>query len=183
MKKILLLAFFLINSYALFATHILGGSMTYESIGNDEYAIQLEILRDCYGGQALFDPIAPITVFADTVFNTIDLYLVAQTPFTGIVDTLTNGIDVQCRYSACSLCGHPFFLRRFRHRCRRGFISLYTQYPYNRSIDSYSGSQSGCSTTLCTGNFWCWVFRIQYARRCLSIDHRCCHRRNECHSR
>ncbi len=90
MKKTLLLALFIINSYALFATHILGGSMTYESIGNDEYIIQLEVLRDCYGGQAPFDPVAYVTVFNENILDSVDLYLVAQTPFTGIVDTISN---------------------------------------------------------------------------------------------
>ena len=37
------------------ATHIIGGSMSYACLGNDEYRITIELYRDCFGGQASFD--------------------------------------------------------------------------------------------------------------------------------
>jgi len=57
--------FFLFFSFQLSATHIIGGSLTYEYLGNDEYLIKLEVLRDCYNGSpnAWFDDPASIGIF------------------------------------------------------------------------------------------------------------------------
>ncbi len=37
------------------ATHIVGGEMTYECLGNNQYRITMRVYRDCYAGQAGFD--------------------------------------------------------------------------------------------------------------------------------
>ncbi|MGB4850488.1 MAG: T9SS type A sorting domain-containing protein [Saprospiraceae bacterium] len=47
------------------ATHIIGGSLSYEYLGNDIYTIRLEVLRDCYTGaaNAQFDDPACIGIY------------------------------------------------------------------------------------------------------------------------
>lgn len=40
---------------SLKATHIVGGEMTYECLGNNQYQITMRVYRDCYSGQAGFD--------------------------------------------------------------------------------------------------------------------------------
>ncbi len=65
MRSSLFLIFFLFSSFHLSATHIIGGSLTYEYLGNDDYRVKLEVLRDCYNGNpnAWFDAPASIGVF------------------------------------------------------------------------------------------------------------------------
>lgn len=58
MKNFYLLIACLLLSSLSYATHIVGGSISYEHIGNNEYVISLEVLRDCYNA-------APATYFDD----------------------------------------------------------------------------------------------------------------------
>ncbi|MCB0693348.1 MAG: gliding motility-associated C-terminal domain-containing protein [Lewinellaceae bacterium] len=41
------------------ATHIVGGEMTYECLGNNQYRITMRVYRDCFSGQAGFDGSGP----------------------------------------------------------------------------------------------------------------------------
>lgn len=61
-KHSIVLAFVLINTSA-WATHIVGGELTYRCLGNNNYEIKLKIYRDCLNGQAPFDNPANITIF------------------------------------------------------------------------------------------------------------------------
>lgn len=45
------------------ATHIIGGELYYDCLGNDNYQITLKVYRDCINGQAPFDNPASITVW------------------------------------------------------------------------------------------------------------------------
>ncbi|MEO1259987.1 MAG: T9SS type A sorting domain-containing protein [Bacteroidota bacterium] len=65
MKKIYLFLIFTLSSLSLSATHIIGGSITYEHLGGDDYQIRLEVLRDCYNGIPWFDDPAAIGIFDD----------------------------------------------------------------------------------------------------------------------
>ncbi len=54
--KILLLLLGLSTGHStLFATHIIGGEILYECLGNEMYEITMKIYRDCATGQACFD--------------------------------------------------------------------------------------------------------------------------------
>lgn len=64
------------NSYA---SHIVGGVMTYECFPNNDYRINLTVFRDCNGAGAAFDAFAPIGVF-DASGNLVNLLSV---PFPG----------------------------------------------------------------------------------------------------
>lgn len=67
MKKIITCLLYFCYLNPISATHIVGGSLTYEHLGGDEYKIKLEVLRDCANGDpnAYFDNPASIGVFND----------------------------------------------------------------------------------------------------------------------
>jgi len=69
---------FIINIH-LMATHIVGGELYYECLGNNNYRLTLKIYRDCNNGQAPYDDPANISVFAPNGTHLIDLSL----PFPG----------------------------------------------------------------------------------------------------
>ena len=52
MKTILTAILFLIGFQAG-ATHIVGGEVYYDSLGNDEYRVTFEIYRDCSGSDLI----------------------------------------------------------------------------------------------------------------------------------
>ena len=45
------------------ATHVIGGELTYECLGNDQYALQLTVYRDCENGVPPFDSLASISIY------------------------------------------------------------------------------------------------------------------------
>jgi len=53
-NTLLILLLFLINQ-PVFAAHIIGGEITYECLGNNEYEFTMHVYRDCNGGGACFD--------------------------------------------------------------------------------------------------------------------------------
>lgn len=62
-KFVLILVLNFSQSSPIFATHIVGGQLTYKSAGNGYYDIRLVIRRDCKNGVEPFDPRAIIGVF------------------------------------------------------------------------------------------------------------------------
>jgi len=79
--KQLFLSLCLLLSLNSQAAHIIGGEMTYECLGNEEYKITMTLYRDCNGGGAEFDGAAgsigpaTITFFRGSAQfgNTLDL--------------------------------------------------------------------------------------------------------------
>lgn len=63
MRNLLLAFLMLTTSVSLEAAHLVGGEITYECLGNDNYRISLRIYRDCNSQGAGFDPQAAITIF------------------------------------------------------------------------------------------------------------------------
>lgn len=55
--------FLLFSSVSLQAAHLIGGEITYQCLGNNDYAIKLRVYRDCGGGGANFDNIARIAIY------------------------------------------------------------------------------------------------------------------------
>ena len=53
-RIVLLLAFVFFLSLASTATHIVGGSLTYEQLGGSTYRVTLKLYRDCSPGNAAF---------------------------------------------------------------------------------------------------------------------------------
>ncbi len=63
LKNLVFLFVLLLFSQLLSATHIVGGEMSYECLGNDEYRITMRVYRDCWGGGANLDNPAPISIY------------------------------------------------------------------------------------------------------------------------
>ncbi len=55
MKKILLLVLLFISSFQLYASHIVGGDIYYEYLGNNNYRVQVILFRDCASTGAEYD--------------------------------------------------------------------------------------------------------------------------------
>jgi len=69
-KTQLLFAILFLVSGELFATHIVGGGMTYECLGNSGngklYRFTMKVYVDCFNGQISFDAFAPIAIYIGT---------------------------------------------------------------------------------------------------------------------
>ncbi|MFK7978969.1 MAG: PKD domain-containing protein, partial [Saprospiraceae bacterium] len=65
-NTILFLLFTFGGMQSAFATHIIGGEMNYQCLGNNEYQISLTVYRDCYLGEAPLDDTAYVAIFDRT---------------------------------------------------------------------------------------------------------------------
>lgn len=79
MKNFILVLFFL-NAINSFATHIIGGEIYYDRLGNGDYRITLEVYRDCFNGQAAFDDPLQFTVFNTdgTIYDVFDFNIISD---------------------------------------------------------------------------------------------------------
>lgn len=66
------IALFLLIPLLSFSTHIVGGSLTYQNIGNSMYVVTLKLYRDCGPGTAAFPGSVPITVRGNNGDNTFN---------------------------------------------------------------------------------------------------------------
>lgn len=98
------LLFFLLIAFAprLSATHIVGGEITYECLGNDSFQVHLTIFRDCDTGVPWFDDPAAIGIFSSNnlLLETILL------PLTAINDTLEPTLSDPCLVVPPNVCIH-----------------------------------------------------------------------------
>jgi hypothetical protein len=101
-KQFLFTAIFISASSMLFATHLVGASMSYKSLGNNRIEITLRVYRDCFQGIPSFDAPAYIAIFDSSNNRIKDLALSI-----GSIDTLSFPVD-SCIdsniYSSSSLC-------------------------------------------------------------------------------
>ena len=110
MKRTILLlfaAFFL--QYPLFATHIVGGEITYTCLSHDEYKIRLTVYRDCYTGVPWFDDPAIVGVYdADwKLVRNDSLYWDASSE-----DTLPVTLKNPCLVVPPDVCVHRSFYEK-----------------------------------------------------------------------
>lgn len=94
---------FIVMPSSLDATHIVGGDMTYRSLGNNRYEVTLTLRRDCQLGQVPFDPRASIGIFgkdSDTEFTLLDE---VRIPFMAS-DTVGNTIVSSCGFIGSEVC-------------------------------------------------------------------------------
>ena len=61
--RTLILIFFLLIMPSLRATHIIGGEIYYDCLGNGQFRITLKLYRDCLLGQAPFDDPATVSIY------------------------------------------------------------------------------------------------------------------------
>ena len=85
-------------SFCVKATHIVGGELTYECLGNNDYRITLKIYRDCYNGHPPYDNPAPLGIYDNfqNLITTVDMTFPgsALVPPTVISPCLTPPTDV-----------------------------------------------------------------------------------------
>ncbi len=87
------------NSH-LYATHIIGGEISYRCLGNNQFKIFLDVYRDCYYGQAPFDQPARVSVFNDALQLVTTLNLPILTS-----DTIPNNIsNAPCLFPPSDIC-------------------------------------------------------------------------------
>jgi gliding motility-associated-like protein len=98
MKKLILVLLTLFTAN-LYATHIVGGEMNYEYIGNDQYIIRLTVYRDCLNGAADYDDPAFVGIFDDQGVLIQDL----QLAFTGSTVLVPN-FNVPCGTPPTNVC-------------------------------------------------------------------------------
>jgi gliding motility-associated-like protein len=88
-RKALVLLFFISAFFCeAFATHIVGGEIYYECIGNNNYLITLKVYRDCLNGEAPYDDPATISVYNSSGAWLMDLQvsLPGSTPVPPIIN-------------------------------------------------------------------------------------------------
>jgi len=61
--RLLSLVLVIFSSYQVFASHIIGGEVTYECLGDGRYLIEYHLYRDCAPGNQDFDNISVLTYF------------------------------------------------------------------------------------------------------------------------
>lgn len=85
---LLIYLFFCINLSHVEATHIVGGELNYECLGNNNYKIRLKIYRDCLTGVAPFDNPAYMSVFdgSGNLVNTFTINFPGATPVPGLIN-------------------------------------------------------------------------------------------------
>jgi len=99
--RIVFLSMLLLHAHVLFASHIIGGEMSYVCLGNDQYQITLKVFRDCYNGQAPYDDPTYITIY-DGNNNQV-----AGSPFPISFpgsDTLENNTNNSCLIMPPGIC-------------------------------------------------------------------------------
>ncbi len=77
------------NAVSVNATHIIGGAVSYECLGNNSYRITLAIYRDCAFGNAAFDDPAHVSIYnsANVLVQNIAMPFPGSTP---LATTINN---------------------------------------------------------------------------------------------
>lgn len=104
MKRTILIILLLIACYPLMATHIVGGEMYYDHLGNNEYQITLIVYRDCdpntNTNNTDFDPSAAVGIYRNQeLFTELFIDLVESN-----VSELPVALDNPCFILPPSLC-------------------------------------------------------------------------------
>lgn len=89
-------------SWDVSATHVIGGDITYRSLGGDQYEIRVRVRRDCFLGAPLteFDNPASIGIFRGDNFS---LFLDLRTPLR-TDDTLNQHLISDCTIAGMDVC-------------------------------------------------------------------------------
>ena len=143
------LGFFLLP-FSVKATHIVGGDISYECLGNNLYAVTLNVYRDCFYGDPLawFDDPAYVGVYkADG-----SLFKEIQMDFDPILnDTLSNELTDPCLFIPPDVCVHT---TRYRETVSLpfspgGYTLIYQRCCRNQTIVNISNPlNTGASYTI-----------------------------------
>lgn len=114
-----------------YATHIVGGELTYEYVANDIYRVYLTVYRDCFGGQAEYDNPAVVGVFNSNnemvTTITMNLGTVTQVPSSINNPCITppNNVCVEVTTYAAAVSLPPIpggYQLAYQRCCRNGII-------------------------------------------------------------
>ena len=96
--------FLLLLPFSSFASHIVGGSISYRCLGNHDYEITVRVYRDCFYGasNAQFDDPASVGIFAGINTNTLITHL--SIPF--IEDDTIEAVLDDCFFVPSDVCVH-----------------------------------------------------------------------------
>ena len=99
MRNYLTLLLFLFCATTTFATHIVGGELSYSYLGNNNYQLTLKVYRDCFMGQAAYDNPTTISIFNSSggLFTTVDVVFPGS-------DTLLNNANSPCLIVPPNIC-------------------------------------------------------------------------------
>ncbi|MCB0523229.1 MAG: gliding motility-associated C-terminal domain-containing protein [Saprospiraceae bacterium] len=132
--SVLLSLLFLLNLQTAFATHIVGGEITYRCLGNDNYEISLTVYRDCFNGQPAFDDPAIVGVYksgTDSLFLKLNI---AYNDFSN--DTIPIVLNNPCLVVPPDICVHKATYKRIISLPFRpeGYTIVYQRCCRNRLI-------------------------------------------------
>ena len=85
-----------------FATHIVGGEITYKCLGNDNYEIKLSVYRDCFNGVPQFDDFAALGIMGAD----FQLVMWDSLEWNKLDDTLTIYLNNPCLTQPPDICVH-----------------------------------------------------------------------------
>ena len=97
--RLISLCFSLLLGLALHGEHLVGGEITYECTGNDNYQITLKVYRDCFSQGAPFDINPPIGIYTGDGLLVQVVYFSA--PF---ITNLNTEINDECFQVSTSVC-------------------------------------------------------------------------------
>ena len=99
----------LFTTNTLQATHIVGGNIYYECLGNNNYRVTFEMRRDCFNGdeRAQFDDPASIAVYdgEGNLMSNAGRFGLIQIPFSSS-DTLNEILTSECQVFGQDVCVH-----------------------------------------------------------------------------
>lgn len=77
MKKIFIISIILLTSISSYATHIIGGDISYKNVGVNQYEFTVKIYRDCYNGVPPLDSPAHFTIYriSDLTYENFDVFM------------------------------------------------------------------------------------------------------------
>lgn len=113
-------------SSSCYATHIVGGELTYSCLGNNLYELRLVVYRDCYNGNpgAYFDNPAYVGVYNASG----DLVGELDMPWLMVDDTLSPTLSGECLVAPPDVCVHTsFYLDTIELQPIPGGYELYYQ--------------------------------------------------------
>ncbi len=89
-KRVFILLLLIQLSINSFATHIVGGVMTYRHIGGDNYELTLKVYRDCNPGNLVYDQPADIEIYNATTHAFIQTINMSHAPEVNIDPNLSD---------------------------------------------------------------------------------------------
>ncbi len=164
MRKLLhtaLVALGIFFALPLYATHIIGGELSYKYVGNDSFLITLDLYRDCgnINNETFELPYANIGIFtANGLYYTgVSLSEMRLFPV-GVFDTIPNNIAGDpCLFVPPNVCvQHARYQRKFRLVGSQGIYVTYQRCCRNSAVDNIVNP-------LTTGATY-WIYLTPHAR-------------------